>query len=198
MKMKKATTTLLAGLILIGSAAFATGSETGESKDEVKIIPTASSDTYKLMYTGEEEGAVRVKFYDGEGRLFFTDIVRSKGKFIRPYNFANLPAGSYKIEVISPAGSSAAEVMHVKPVSGIVDVALTPVDSAKKIELVVKGVKLDPVYVKIFDKYSRLITEDYIDVENSFKKVYNLERIPSEGFVFEIISDNKVVKKAML
>lgn len=196
--MSKLTTILAGLLIVISSAAFATGTgESAEAESKLKVVPAETTNTYKVIYKSLEQGMVYVNFYNEAGEKIFTDKIKNVKGFVRPYNFVAQPKGSYTIEVVDNKGSLVREIKYGKPLADL-DVNLLQAEGDKRFKLVVKGEMTDPVYVKIYDSKSLLITEDYIDIKQSFSKIYDLNRIIEANFTFEVISGDTLIKKEIL
>lgn len=194
--MKKTTTLLLALMLGIG-VVFADGAEEKDAAElRVKILPGASEQVFKLMYLSEEKGLVKVNFYDAEGKKIFTDKIYNKYGFLRPYSFKALPEGTYTIELIDPKGTVSREVSHITSATSKLDVELVPT-AEKAYKLKVVGDSIEKVIVKIYDQRYDLITEDYIDISNSFTKVYNLSKMPTGKYTFEVYNKGDVIAKSM-
>lgn len=194
--MKK-TTTLLFALVLGISAVFADGADEKDANElRVKILPGASKQVYKLMYLSEEKGMVKVNFYDSKGKKIFTDKVYNKYGFLRPYSFESLPEGNYTIELIDPKGTVSREITYISSATASMDVDLEPA-ADKAYQLKVVGNSIEPVLVKIYDQRYELVTEDYIDNEKSFTKVYNLSKLPKGHYTFEVYSKGDVIAKTV-
>jgi len=94
--MKK-TTTLIAALVMVMGAAFATeGEKTTASK--VSVVKW-NQDTHQLFYLGKEEGKVMVKVTDEDGNLLLKRSIKNENGFALPMNFKNQEAGNYQIHI---------------------------------------------------------------------------------------------------
>ncbi|MGK7396687.1 MAG: hypothetical protein ACNS62_19070 [Candidatus Cyclobacteriaceae bacterium M3_2C_046] len=62
-------------------------------------------------------------------------------------------------------------------------------------KLVVKGVKIEPIEVKIYDSNKNLIAKDFIDTDKSYTKVYNLSKVKTKKITFEIINREDIIAK---
>ena len=194
-KMKKATT-LIVGLILgISSALFANGSEEKDQMElNVKIIPGSTGDVFKLMYLSDNKEWVQVNIYNTSGKKILSDKIRNKRGFLRPYNFKSLPEGMYTIEVMTE-NTVKKEVVKLVEDEPQMNISFDPVAENKRVKLTVTGPEVQPLLVNIYNQRSELVTQDYIDTEKSFSKVYNFNKIAEQKYIFEIISNGKVIAK---
>jgi hypothetical protein len=62
-------------------------------------------------------------------------------------------------------------------------------------KLMVKGTKIEPIEVKIFDSSKNLIAKDFIDNDKSFTKMYNLSQIKSKKIIFEVVNREDLIAK---
>ncbi|MFW5761730.1 MAG: hypothetical protein ACOCXH_12190 [Cyclobacteriaceae bacterium] len=62
-------------------------------------------------------------------------------------------------------------------------------------KLLVKGSKIEPIEVKIFDSSKNLIAKDFIDNAKSFTKMYNLAQVKSKKIIFEVINREVLIAK---
>ena len=69
-------------------------------------------------------------------------------------------------------------------------------DEGEKIfKLLVKGSKIEPIEVKIYDSGKNLIAKDFIDNDKSFTKMYNLAQVKSDKIIFEVINREDLIAK---
>lgn len=62
-------------------------------------------------------------------------------------------------------------------------------------KLLVKGSKIEPIEVKIYDSSKNLIAKDFIDNAKSFTKMYNLSQVKSKKIIFEVINREDLIAK---
>jgi len=62
-------------------------------------------------------------------------------------------------------------------------------------KLMVKGSKIEPIEVKIFDSSKNLIAKDFIDNDKSFTKLYNLSQVKSKKIIFEVVNREDLIAK---
>lgn len=62
-------------------------------------------------------------------------------------------------------------------------------------KLLVKGSKIEPIEVKIYDSSKNLIAKDFIDNDKSFTKMYNLSQVKSKKIIFEVVNREDLIAK---
>jgi len=68
-------------------------------------------------------------------------------------------------------------------------------EGEKTFKLLVKGSKIEPIEVKIYDSGKNLIAKDFIDNDKSFTKLYNLAQVKSKKIIFEVINREDLIAK---
>lgn len=68
-------------------------------------------------------------------------------------------------------------------------------EGEKTFKLLVKGSKIEPIEVKIYDSGKNLIVKDFIDNDKSFTKLYNLAQVKSKKIIFEVINREDLIAK---
>ncbi|MEM6523305.1 MAG: hypothetical protein AAGF85_19990 [Bacteroidota bacterium] len=107
--MKLKTTIFAVALTILSVSAFANN---GSNDPVIKILPTPSASTLKLLYVNDIEGSVKVKFYRGAS-LIKKDQIKEKDfkkGFVKRYDLSELDAGIYQVEIISEGMSVKYEV----------------------------------------------------------------------------------------
>lgn len=116
MKTQKTILTTLA-IVLASTFSFA---QTINNNSEVRVLPHHESGLLRLLYSGEGNETVTVKFYSGNA-LISKDKVRAdkyeKG-FIKHYDLRKLGTGDFKVEV-ETAGKSTGYTFNIDKESKI-------------------------------------------------------------------------------
>ena len=97
-------------LIVLNIAAHATGIEKDSKRSSVRVIKQAG--TYKLIYTKKTHAKVGVQIFDESGKLLFSEQIRNKEGFIRPYNFSELDYGLYTMVITDAKEKVTQKVTH--------------------------------------------------------------------------------------
>jgi hypothetical protein len=198
----KTLTTLLALTITMSSFAF-TGpgdkkdSKPAPAKESKMAIMKLSNQNYKLYYVPVEaagEQRVRVNVYNEDGlRIYSKRHVTSEG-FAIPYNFAELTPGTYTFEVINADGSAIREV--IKHNALVEEVSLVRMEAmvqrvspeTNKFQLLVVKPDQNMVTVRIKNENDIIVHEERVNFEKGFKRVYDLGKVNSEYYTFEVTS----------
>lgn len=145
--------------------------ESDNGRNNIRLEESAYA-KYKLVYPVRTAGMVYIKIYDQEGQQVFYDRIKNKYGFMRPYDFSKLPDGNYKFMIQSNGGKIFAEIVHKLHQN---DLHISVADAGDKgaYQLIVKGVKKDPVYVSIYDKKDELVFEDVVKVGKNFSRIYS-------------------------
>jgi hypothetical protein len=170
--MKKSLSILVL-LITISSVGFARISNTPTFG--VGILQNGS--TVKLLYRGEQSNDVKVIIFNAENKIVLSEKFKNVDGFLRPYNFADLPNGNYRFELIDANGSqiesidyregSEARIAKLMPVSG----------NDKKLLLSVPNKKIDVLTITILDEANNVLYSENEKITGDFAKVYNLESV---------------------
>lgn len=179
------TLSLLAALLVITSATFAKTPDNPTSSISVRKY----GETIKLLYKGTAQNDVKVLIINDDNQIVFTEKIRATDGFIRPYNFSNLPQGSYSFALIDSKGRQTEHVdyrierprklMHVARVSGTTD----------KFVLSVPNQGHGKLFVTIYDDMNRVLYSGRENISGDFARIYNLK--DHEGKVTFEVSDNK-------
>ena len=189
---------LLALLTVISASSFAYSGKTAAS---VALKAEIGSEIYNLVYAGESQ-KVKVTIRNEAGSLLFTEVLRLKS-FSRPYNFSNLPDGTYYVEVTDDAETTVKTVVLGGEVENKMPAAMSFVRSIPSEEhkyvVTVINTPSTAVFVKIYDQWFNLVYEGTEDVESDeFARVFNLQALKSDTFIFEIFDDNGLLKRSIL
>lgn len=99
----KRTTTLIAALLLVIGATFATeGKENSGSK--ITVVKWKEQ-THRLFYTDKNEGKVRVRIVNEAGNTVMLKTFKNEFGFSVPFNFKEQEAGNYQILVTDASGT---------------------------------------------------------------------------------------------
>ena len=188
---------LLALLTVISASSFA---YTGKTAASVALKVEGSSEIYNLVYAGASQ-KVRVTIRNSAGRLLFTEVLRLQS-FSRPYNFSSLPDGTYYIEVTDDSDTTVKTVVlgneaENKSLEAVSQVRSIP-DEKGKYVVSVGNTESSQILVKIYDQWANLVYEGSEHVEGDFAKVFNLEAVKSDLFVFEIFDNNGLIKRSTM
>ena len=165
-----------------------------EPNSPVGMSVLKSGSIFKLFYRGEQVGKVRVKIYNEDGQVVFSETLQNTENFMRPYNFSVLPEGEYVIALSDKQATRTQKVSHKR--SSPARIAhLTRLDNHQcKYMLAVPNDGRDALTVRIYDEKLKMVYQDTQIINGDFAKVYNLDRIDGDH-TFEIIDrDGRVTR----
>ena len=166
------------------------------SSSRVEVVEIAQSAVYKLSYSSEALGTVKVNIYDSKGELMYTDLIKSVKAFQKMYDFSQLGSGNYKIEVAGAEGKIE-QTIQIAAVKESLIASVATLDTKGKYELHVQNKVMKPVIVSIYDTSDNLIYEDRIDVDHNFSRVYDFTRNFAKAASFVVYSDDAVIRQVI-
>ncbi|MCG8307262.1 MAG: hypothetical protein MI975_07695 [Cytophagales bacterium] len=186
--MKQLTkTTLVVLAIVAGTTAGAIA-----QKKFVRLDPV-TKDLYRLTYINKGECQVRVEVIDESGTKLFSERIKQKKSFTKPYSFQNLNLGEYSFKVIDSDGEYVTKIKRTEEVYMVADIKKIEDEKAK---ITVRGEFMGPVSVNIFNRNDVLIFDDYIDQEKGFEKVYDLSKVNAKDLRIEVVTEKKLLATA--
>ncbi|HEX8038336.1 MAG TPA: T9SS type A sorting domain-containing protein [Chryseosolibacter sp.] len=147
-----------------------------------------SGNICKLFYRGEVAGDIEVTIYNENGRAVFSEVIRNKDNFMRPYNLSTLPEGNYTIALNDGQTTRVEKITHFNR-KDVRAVRLIKVNNAEhKYLLAISNEGNDVLTITVFDQHNSLIYKGTEHVNGDFAKVYNLKG--NGRFLFQV-SDQK-------
>lgn len=109
----KTQKTILATLAIVLASTFSFA-QTINNNSEVRVLPHHESGLLRLLYSGENQELVTVKFYSGNALLFKDKVQADKYEkgFIKHYDLRKLGAGDFKV-VVETAGKSTGYAFNI-------------------------------------------------------------------------------------
>lgn len=152
-------------------------------------LTDGAQDTYVLRYMKKGEGSVRVQIVDEQGWTVFSDHIRSQKAFKQPFNFKGMDEGTYEFRIADTDGVVKKKVAHRNNKS--LPKAKVKALDEERYELSIVGNDFGTVYINVYDGYNSLLHSEAIDLNKSFKKVYNLSKAVNSGAVFEVYNSGE-------
>jgi len=181
--------------VLVSTLAFANGTvEPKESASTAAVTNSEGSSVFKLYYKGEQKCSVKVSILNEQGKSVFSESIRSKNGFVRPYNFSELGVGTYTILIEDAQGIQKQKVTYAE---GKIDkiekqINLVKLNEEGKYLVLVKSKSSDRINVSVYDQFNKLIHSQDKTVKDDFAEVLNLKNI--NQFTIEISDSNGVLK----
>ena len=109
--MKKINLLFLA--VIFSVMAFANVTDEGTSSASgFTVVNLNHSSIFKVIYKAAEKSNVKLSILDNKGVLIFQETMRQTDGFVRPYNFVNIGAGEYVIELESGNSKRAEKIIY--------------------------------------------------------------------------------------
>jgi hypothetical protein len=173
--------------ILIAAFAMVAGAASAQN---VAIENSNRPAVYNVVCRSAQPVKAQITVSDLGGETIMVDEVTGTN-FARPYNFENLPFGDYQVAVTTAEGTKNLTINH-KDAELVKNVAIKSMDNSKY-QLTVMGNKAENVLVNIYDRERELVYSDVIKTQGNVSRVYDLNRINSNSYVFEVMAADKVV-----
>lgn len=156
-----------------------------EPKSPVGMSVLKNGSIVKLFYRGEQPGKVKVKIYNENGQIVFSETLQNTEHFMRPYNFSTLPEGEYVIALSDEQATRTQKVLHTRKSTKRVAHLTRLNDGECKYLLAVPNDGQDALTVRIYDESMKLVYQDTQTIDGDFAKVYKLDGISGQH-TFEI------------
>jgi hypothetical protein len=181
---------LLAG-VLFCTVVFAHGTIEPTASTSVAVTHVDGSSLYKVYYAAYMQGNVKVSIMDQSGKIVFNERVRKTDGFIRPYNFKNMQAGTYTIEVDNGENKYTKEINYN---GGRIEklVNLVKISDDGRYLFSAKVKHQDQITVSVYNKENQLVYSEDRSIQGDFAQVLNLKKLSS--FTVEVSDSNGVVK----
>ena len=174
---------LLTASALVSAFAFAIEPTYGSGTPGIAVIKKDES-TFNLFYKPVSSTNVRVSILNEDGSEVFSESLKSKDGFVRPYNFSHLAEGKYTITVEGQDESHSQSIIYKHSVVPKAANVVKMMDD--KYLVSIRGDMVDgKVKVNIYNG-SKLIHQTESDVNGDFAQVYNLQKV-KEPVTFEIL-----------
>lgn len=184
--MKTKSSILAAFLLMTAVATF--GSDEPK-KAGVVVVPMKGAEVFKVIYKSETSGKVKVKLYNTQNEVIFSEGFKNTEGFILPLNFSQLGFGEYTLELTDESGKRSEKIVYqaAKPAGNIRVSKLGAADG--KFLVAVSNSNNEKVTVRIFDRYNNLLHDQVTNVNGDFAQVYTVKNLTG-ALTFEV-SDNE-------
>ena len=191
-------TGLITALLLAAFSAttFATNfveTELGEST-KFNVLAKKNPEKFHLVYVSKKISNIKVRILDADGKIVGVDNIKSRKSFSKVYNFKNLEAGTYTIEVENSEGS-ATQTINYNPYRQNLNMFVS-LKEENKFKVTVAGFdKKHPVIVKIYNEDGKIVSEEKINAQRNFTRIYDLSNIEGHSFTFSALNGSESVVK---
>ncbi|MCH7400232.1 DUF3244 domain-containing protein [Belliella kenyensis] len=140
----------------------------------------------------ETLGKVRVVISNPQGKTIHQQVYFIEENTKVPFNLSNLPEGTYHVEIASlekrhVVGKTKYDIKisNSEPMALPLMASFKPIDD-NKIRLSVVGLEIPGLLVKIKDARGQVVFKEYINEEGGFQKIYNFQKLNTNGFTMEL------------
>lgn len=183
-------TTIIAAMLMASVVTFATG--TNKKTDETSTMAIANNATnqFKLVYLEKSEGLVNVYLKNERGQILHRANIQNKDGFAQNFNLNSLPEGDYTFTVKTSDGTRIEDKVQVvhKENEPNFNVDVLNVNDAKKFRLAVvnKSDQELATTIAIYDVAGHQIHSEQVNNLVGFRKMYDLTKVSTDSFTFEI------------
>ncbi|MEM8893774.1 MAG: T9SS type A sorting domain-containing protein [Bacteroidota bacterium] len=181
--MKKLIFTVL--VAAIGTTALA--ESTGEKASKVSIQTNLKESRMNVIYAYETPSMVTITILDARGKVVTRDRIKNTEGFQQPYDLSDLVTGIYTITMSDEEGEFYATSTLVNN-----DLSAVRPTSTSKYQLTFDSDKAEKIKVGIYNDQRELVFKEFVMSEGGFSRVYDLGKMDSEHYTFEVISSDKV------
>lgn len=194
---------LSAALVLVASVSTVFAStdkekeKKGSANSRIEVVASQKEAVYSLIYATDAKGLVRVNIYDAQGTKVYSDYVGAIKSFRKSYDFSELPAGEYQIEVVSGGEKTRKSITIADKTASAsaMNVSLSTVDANGKYKIKVLQASASTVMVYLLDADKNVIYADEIEVEGSFERVYDLTKSFTKATSVEVYSQGQTISQ---
>lgn len=134
---------------------------------------------FKLFYKGNKAQDVTVTIYNATGKALFTEKIKNRDSFIRPYNVNSIGEGVYTIELVNADGKLLEKINYkreeVKARQNLLN--LIHVKNSEKYLLTIPGKGENKLSIKVIGENETLLHEEKQKVNGDFAKLFNFEKL---------------------
>lgn len=190
MKIKLTVLAIVLGLMSVQATPI------GDERTQKNVSVVAKEvNVYRVIYKGVSECDVRVSIYNSERQLVYTERLKLKRGFVRPYNFSGLDYGQYTIEVKDGFGTSVEKVNHQPKPKSLVN--LIRLKEKSKFMFTAKADEREYLTIKIYDGINRLVYNESQWIDGDFGQIFNLSRVMGD-YTLEVLHENGEVERVPL
>lgn len=145
-------------------------------------VKEQGANRYSVHYKGDGDKRLRVSVYNESGaRILVQTLTNLKG-FILPLDFESARPGPYRVEVTTPSATESVTFVHgeKKPFLFVSELS----DDRFLVSVPVQ--EASPLSLRIYDAEMNVVHTEEVSPNAGVAKVYNLSKVPSGEFYFEV------------
>jgi flagellar hook assembly protein FlgD len=172
---------MFGALMIISRIAFAGEVAPSASNTSVSL----KGEIVKIFYRSENSDKVKVTIYDAASNIVFSEEIKNKPSFVRPYNLEKLPYGVYTIVLEDKNGKKEEKVSYLKKSVEVQASIIHKKDSRQAL-------------VMLFSKGETEVTYSVLDIDNNvlFSKTEKVNGQAAKAFNFQKIKGAVTVQVA--
>lgn len=178
---------MFSALIIISRVAFA--GEVNAPKATATSV-SLNGEIVKIFYHSENSDRVKVTIYDANAKAVFSEQIKNKSSFVRPYNLENLPYGEYKIVLEDHTGKTEEKFVYGKKDVQAYASVIRRKDSRKAVVTLFSKCETEVVY-QVMDLENHVLYSQTQTINGQASKTFNLEKV--RGAVTIQVSDSNGV-----
>lgn len=176
-------------LMIISRVAFAAGETTPKA---TSTSVSMKGEIVKIFYRSENSGKVKVTIYDATGKAVFTEEIKRKSSFIRPYNLENLPYGEYTVVLEDKNGRTEEKVMYAKEIVSVQASIIHKKESRRALVTLFSTGETEVTY-SVLDINNNVLYSKSEKVNGQAAMTFNLEKV--KGSVTVQVADSNGLLK---
>lgn len=183
----------------VSSVVLAGGVVNSTLDPQVRVVQTG--ELVKVIYVNTEKSDVRISMMDEQGEMIFTERIKDKEAFIRPYNLSNLEEGIYQIEIKHDDGMLVGQIACVheeseSPIEGgksefVAHVSkITMSDRKERYLLSIPCTGEDEYTISIRNEADDLLYRNTVHTSGDFAQMYRMEDQAAGNNIIIQVSNN--------
>ncbi len=176
----------LAVLLIVLSTSLSYGRISDPNKIEVT---ERDYGLVQIHYSGQHEDAVKLLVKNSDGQVVLSESVDSRNGFFMHYDFKNIGAGDYTIEIIDKDGKTQKDFHFVRK-----SYAKLVKQTDTRYRLIYDHLNKTKVTVMFFDETGKLIHKEKFASFDGFSKVYIVDNKLTSATKMRLVSDYDVAE----
>ncbi len=150
---------------------------------------------FTLYYTTSETSPLFVTIMNKAGKVVFKEKITNTKSFSRPYNFHDLPSGTYKFLLKDDQETVSTEIDYLSPadINGLVKMSFLTEEN-RKLSLKVVNNQGQSVKFTIYNADERIIYTETVMAVN-FKRPYDLSKVYEKGITIVATCNGQSIYK---
>lgn len=191
LEMSKMVRTIAVLLIVFSTARAHASLDSASLAAYCKVMPVETEKQYRLVYQSPATQNVEIQLLDSKQNVIYNEKLVQVTGFVKNYDLANVPVGTYTFKVVS-ADFSYSELVQVA------DKELRNIFIAEakdgKVAMVGKNDSGSELSLHIYDEEGNSLYKERISSDQEVSKVYDMKRVPGKQVSFVIYENDRVVK----